>query len=353
VFSVAINRHFRIPMTQECYQVELSPGGETFDVNRNETILDAALRQGINLQYGCRHGNCSTCKYLIEDGDVELGQASAYSLPDSERDDGYALLCCAKPLSDLLIRDNRRPDARAKPLLRPAEQPGSISACTQLTDELWEMRVALPAPLDFYAGQFAELGLGSGDAQIWRSYSMASSPASASTLSFLLKRITGGAFSGKLETLALGAPVTVRGPFGSSYLRDGDRPVLMCAIGSGLSPVLAMLRDAAERGDTRAFSVFYGARRPGDLPYREEFAALDAQLNLRYAPTLDALQPDDAWAGAVGTVTQAIQRDIDNAQPFDAYLCGAPPMCDTVGRLLLAKGLPEHQLFFDRFFAAS
>jgi propane monooxygenase reductase component len=335
------------------HEVELSPGGEVFKVADGETILDAALRQGINLQYGCRHGNCSTCKYLVEDGDVDFGRASAYSLPDSERDDGYALLCCAKPLSDLLIRDNRRPDARAKPFLRPAEQTGSVSACTQLTDELWEMRVALPTPLTFYAGQFAELGLGDGDARIWRSYSMASAPASASTLSFLLKRIQGGAFSGRLDTLGVGAPVTVRGPFGSSYLRDGERPVLMCAIGSGLSPVLAMLRDAAGRGDPRAFTVFYGARRPGDLPYREEFTALAARLNLRHVPTLDGLQSDDPWTGAVGTVTQAIQRDIDNARPYDAYLCGAPPMCDTVGRLLLAKGLPEHQLFFDRFFAAS
>lgn len=335
------------------HEVELSPGGEVFKVADGETILDAALRQGINLQYGCRHGNCSTCKYLVEDGEVDLGRASAYSLPDSERDDGYALLCCAKPLSDLLIRDNRRPDARAKPFLRPAEQTGRVSACTQLTDELWEMQVAVSAPLNFYAGQFAELGLGDGEGRIWRSYSMASAPAQASTLSFLLKRIPGGAFSGRLDTLTVGASVTVRGPFGSSYLRAGERPVLMCAIGSGLSPVLSMLRDAAERGDTRAYTVFYGAKRPGDLPYREEFATLGARLNLRYVPTLDGLQADDAWTGAVGTVTQAIQREIDNAQPFDAYLCGAPPMCDTVGRLLLAKGLPEHQLFFDRFFAAS
>jgi NAD(P)H-flavin reductase len=73
---------------------------------------------------------------------------------------------------------------------------------------------------------------------------------------------------------------------------------------------------------------------------------------LRFIPTLDGLTAQDSWSREVGTVTQAIQRQVDNAQPFDAYLCGAPPMCDAVGRLLLAKGLPENQLFFDRFFAA-
>lgn len=340
-------------MTPHSYQVELAPGGETFDVFDHETILDAALRQGINLQYGCRHGNCSTCKYRIEDGEVDFGHASAYSLPDRERDDGLALLCCAKPLTDLLIRDNRQPDARARPVRRPLEQAGTVLASARLTDELWELRVDLPAPMPFYAGQFAELGLEVDADVVWRSYSMASPPSSAQHLSFILKRIAGGAFSGAIDQLAVGTPIAVRGPFGSSYLRDGERPILMCAIGSGLSPVLSMLRDAAERRDTRAFSLFYGARRPTDLPYAEEMAKLGAQLNLRYVATLDGLQAEDDWSGAVGTVTQAIQREIDNARGFDAYLCGAPPMCDTVGRLLLAKGLPEQQLFFDRFFATS
>ena len=342
-------------MSDATYTVELAPGGEVFDVNEDETILDAALRQGINLQYGCRHGNCSTCKYEIEDGEVDHGHASAYALPDREREEGLALLCCAKPLTDLLIRDKHLPDARARPFLRPATQQGEVIACTQLTPELWELRLALRESLTFYAGQFAELGLGEPAARVWRSYSMASPPSSARELSFVLKRIDGGAFSGRLGQLAAGATVAVRGPFGSSYLRDGKRPVLLCAIGSGLAPVLAMLRDAADRGDTRAFRLFYGARRPADLPYADGLAELGSRLpgGFEYVPTLDGLAPDDTWTGATGTVTQAIQRGVEDASDLDAYLCGAPAMCDTVARLLQAKGLPESQLFFDRFFAAS
>jgi len=341
-------------MSGSSFAVELAPGGQVFDVGANETILDAALRQGINLQFGCRHGRCSTCKYLIEDGDVDHGEVSAYALPDSEREEGWSLLCCAKPETDLLIRDHRRPDDRALPVLRPREQLGSVTASTQLTAELWELHIALPEPLTFYAGQFAELGIGGPAAAVWRSYSMASPPSSSRELRFVMKRIEGGAFSGRLGQLALGETIVVRGPFGSSYLRSGQRPVLLCAIGSGLAPVLAMLQDAAERADPRAFTLFYGARRPADLPYVSELSgAFGQRLDLRFVPTLDGVTDDDGWAGAMGTVTQAIQRDVDDAQVFDAYLCGAPPMCETVGRLLLAKGLPEHQLFFDRFFAAS
>lgn len=336
------------------FNVELAPGGESFEVRADETVLDAALRQGIELQYGCRHGNCSTCKYLLEDGEVDHGDSSAYALPDAERDEGYALLCCARPLTDLLIRDKRQPDTRAKPLLKPARHEAVVRTCTQLTSELWELRLELPAPLAFYPGQFAELGLGDGEREVWRSYSMASPPSAAREPAFLLKHIQGGNFSGRLPGLAPGTPVALRGPFGSSYLREGTRPVLLCAIGSGLAPVLAMLRDAAERGDPRHFRLFYGARRPADLPVGAELAALGGRLpgGFEYLPTLDGLAAEDDWTGATGTVTQAIQREVADASGLDAYLCGAPPMCDTVGRLLLAKGLPERQLFFDRFYAA-
>lgn len=334
------------------YVVELSPGGQTFNCGEHETILDGALRHGIELTYGCRHGRCSTCKYLVEDGEVDLGDVTTYALPENEQDAGWALLCRARPRSDLLIQDHRLPDARALPTLTPESFDAEVAAVTQLTPELWQLDLALPAPLEFYAGQFVELGLETAAGTVWRSYSMASPPSSARRLSFVMKRIEGGAFSGGLDRLQGGQAITVRGPFGASYLRAGTRPVLLCAIGSGIAPIMAMLRDAAERHDPRRFSLFYGARRPQDLPYLDELRA-GFGLALEFVPTLDGLEADDDWSGATGTVTRAVQHAVENARDVDAYLCGAPPMCDTVSRLLSAKGLPAEQLYFDRFFAAS
>jgi NAD(P)H-flavin reductase/ferredoxin len=335
------------------YEVELAPGGETFEVAEGETILDAALRAGIDLKYGCRHGNCSTCKYLVEDGEVDFGHASAYSLPDAERDEGWALMCCATPLTDLLIQDDRRPDARARPMLAPRDNTATVTAATALTADLWELRVSVPQAFTFYPGQYAELTLDVDGTPVRRSYSMASAP-DGGELAFVLKRIAGGAFSDRVTALAPGAELALRGPFGTSYLRDGERPVLFAAIGSGLAPIQSMLRAAAAARDERAFTFYYGARRPADLPCEGEIAALGGKLpGLRYVPTLDGLQDADAWDGSVGNVTQAIQREVDNASNLDVYLCGAPEMCETVARLLRAKGLPEEQLFFDRFFAAT
>jgi propane monooxygenase reductase subunit len=338
-------------MGNEEFLVELTPGGQTFSVGANETVLDAALRQGVDIAYGCRQGRCSTCKYLVEEGEVDFGNATAYSLPDTEREQGWALLCCARPHGDLLIRDNRPPDTRALPLLTPAHA-AEVAAAAQVTPELWCLELELAAPLAFHAGQFVELGLMRDSGSVWRSYSMASPPSSPSRLAFLMKRIPGGAFSGGVDTLRAGAPLTVHGPFGNSYLRHGERPVLMCAIGSGLAPLLSMLQHAAARSDPRRFTLYYGARRPHDLPYLEWLRA-GFGLDLEFVPTLDGLIEGDDWQGQVGTVTRAIQAGVDNAGDLDAYLCGAPPMCDAVGRLLTAKGLPGSQLFFDRFFAAT
>ena len=100
------------------HSIELAPGGESFAARDDETVLDAALRAGVALEYGCRHGNCSSCKYLVRDGEVDHGGASIYSLSEDERDEGYALLCCARPLSDLVVEARQTADARARPCLR-------------------------------------------------------------------------------------------------------------------------------------------------------------------------------------------------------------------------------------------
>lgn len=333
------------------YHATLTPGGDAFEIHAGETVLDAALRQGIALQYGCRHGNCSSCKYFLDSGEVDHGDASIYSLTETERDDGYALLCCARPVSDLVIAAPSAGDDRSLPLLKPRELTATLVSLTPLTPALRELSLALPEPLPFYPGQFVELSVpGSG---FWRSYSIASAPQDPTRLDFVLKDIAGGRFSSQLRALAPGAPLSVRGPFGTSYLRAGTAPVLLVAIGSGISPVLSILRHAAATGDPRRFECYYGARTAADLPCAPALAEIGAALGERfvYRPVLS--RADDSWTGLHGRVTQALQRELADARPYDAYLCGAPAMCDAIGTLLEAKGIGAGQLFYDKFHPAT
>jgi NAD(P)H-flavin reductase/ferredoxin len=332
------------------HQATLTPGGDAFEIIEGETVLDAALRQGVPLQYGCRHGNCSSCKHFLDSGDVDHGGASIYSLTESERDDGYALLCCARPLTDLVIVADNAADVRTLPLLKPSEQAAEVVDVQPLTRALWQLRLRLPIPMTFYPGQFAELNAPGSD--FWRSYSIASAPHDPHELDFVIKQVDGGRFSTRLTALSSGAKLRVRGPFGTSYLREGTAPVLLVAIGSGISPVLSILRHAAHTGDPRRFEFYYGARTVDDLPLGAEFTQLAQKLGERlvYRPVLS--RAGDDWRGLRGRVTQAVQRELADARPYDAYLCGVPEMCDSIGTLLEAKGIRAGQLFYDKFHAA-
>ncbi len=332
------------------FSVELAPGGESFSAGHDETVLDAALRAGVALEYGCRHGNCSSCKYLLSEGEVDHGGASIYSLSEDERDEGYALLCCARPLSDLVVEARQPVDPRARPLLLPRDLTAELCALDKLTANLWRFSLALSAPLNFYPGQFVELTPPWANAR--RSYSIASGPARPATLDFIVKEVRDGAFSGGLATARLGDRFKVSGPFGTSYLRDGGAPVLLCATGSGIAPIAAMLDDAIARNDPRAFRFYYGARRRDDLPPLPLLERCAEAFGDRFSfvPTLSAAAAD--WPGRNGRVTQVMQSEVGDAQHCDAYLCGAPAMCDAVGTLLEAKGIREGHLFYDKFHTA-
>jgi len=332
------------------HTVELTPGGERFTVAGDETVLDAALRAGVALDYGCRHGNCSSCKYLLTEGDVDHGESSIYSLSEDERDDGYALLCCARPLGDLVIEGRVSRDERARAALRPATFTAEARSVAALSPGLWRLVLELEAPLEFYPGQFVELTPPWADVR--RSYSIASAPGDK-RLEFIIKHIAGGVFAGPLPDVRPGDRFTVHGPFGTSYLRDGGSEVLLVATGSGIAPILSILGHAAATGDARRFRCFYGARTVADLPDFAAVAAARAALGERfeYLPCLS--RPEAGWAGRSGRVTLALQREAGALADTDAYLCGAPAMCDAVGTLLEAKGIREGRLFFDRFHPAS
>jgi propane monooxygenase reductase subunit len=335
------------------FSVRVEPRGAIFEVEPGETVLDAALRQGVSLRYGCRQGSCSTCKYFLNSGDVDFGRASTFALSRDEREEGYALLCCATPLEDLEILESEEGTERNLPLLAPREVRARVHAATARTKVLWNLSLQLDEAFSFYPGQFVELGV-PGEEDLWRAYSIANAPNPDGRLEFVVKRLPGGAFSEALVQLSPGDSLKLRGPFGASYLRPGDAPVLLVGIGSGIAPLRSILEEAAQRGDPRAFTLFYGVRTRADHPCEEELLELQKRFpRFDYRPCLS--QPTDAcrWTGYVGRVTQAIQQQIADSSPFDAYLCGAPAMCESVGRLLEAKGIGDGHWFSDPFFPAS
>jgi NAD(P)H-flavin reductase/ferredoxin len=333
------------------HEVQLSPDGRTFTVHPGETVLQAALRHGVRLNYGCLHGNCSSCKYLLLDGDVDFGIASPYSLPPGEREEGWALLCCATPLCDLEIQSSLVQDPRMLPDLVPEERSSQVIGVEHLGGDLWRLRLELERPLHFYAGQYVQLGV-PGSEDDWRAYSIASPPSRQPVTEFVAKRIEGGRFSGQVDRLEAGTPIRVRGPYGVGYLREGSDPVLLVAGGSGIAPIMSILQHAAEREDPREFRFFFGARIPEEVVLLEEIDTISRRLpRFSFHPAVEH-PGESGWEGETGRVTTAIQRLLHDASPYDVHLCGNPPMCDSASLLLEAKGVREGRVFFDRFHAA-
>lgn len=334
------------------FEVVLEPGGASFEVRPGEPILNAALRQRVALRYGCRHGRCSSCKYRVLEGDFDAGDVSPYCLGAAEQEEGWALLCRATALTDLVLDEGPRRAGGLRPVIPPSEREARVEEAVGLSESLWLLRVELDAPLDFYPGQFVELSVPGREGE-WRSYSIATAPSTMPRMELVIKRIPAGAFSGRLAELRRGTRLALRGPFGTGYLRDGDRPAIFVAAGSGIAPILSILRDAADRGLARPSTLFYGARTLRDLAFREELSELEKRLPaFRFRATLSRPTEACAWPGPTGRVQSLVQRELDDGAECEAYLCGAPEMCDSVALLLEAKGLDEDRIYFDRFYSA-
>jgi ferredoxin-NADP reductase/ferredoxin len=333
-------------------RVSILSTGEQFTVGDDEDVLRAALHNGLNLRYGCRHGNCSSCKHWLIEGEVDDSSASVYAIPESERDRGAILLCCSYAKSDIVIDINNDGaiEEEPPPIVVPARHSGTVAALRSLTRSLVELRVRVDSPVEFLAGQYAELVLPTTGER--RSFSLVNTPAAACDLVFCVRHRPGGAFARELEVLEVGSSIQLEAPFGRMCLRS-HQPILAIAIGSGIAPILSILTHAASNSFTAPIRFYYGARTVSEIAYLPELLVLSERLqDFKFIPCLTRELPEAFPGARAGRVTQVIMREVKDPTGFDAYICGPPDMCEVVGDLLAAKGLPDNRIHADRFYPA-
>jgi propane monooxygenase reductase subunit len=333
------------------YTITLLPFERQFTCEDDETILQAAMRQGINLRYGCKHGGCGLCKALVVEGEVDNSEASSYALLDFERQQGFALLCCAYPESDIAIElwDYDEADLFSGVAVQQFE--AKVEHVAQLTHDIrgLQLRLSEPATLDFTAGQYIDVLVPG--ANEWRSYSMANPPSHNQTIELMIKLMPGGLFSEYVEqNLTAGQRLTLQGPYGNFHLRDTSREALFIAGGSGMAPMLSLLRDMAEKGSERTVTYFYGARARRDLFQLEELRALAQQLpNFHFIPALSEPAAEDAWDGETGLITDVVKKLVTAGAEKEAYMCGPTAMIDAAIATLGRLGVKEADIFYDKF----
>jgi ferredoxin-NAD(P)+ reductase (naphthalene dioxygenase ferredoxin-specific) len=313
-------------------------------------VLEALIRDGVDYPHGCTTGVCGLCKSRLICGEVELAQYYPSILTDEERAAGLTLVCCATPLSDCTVSP-----VQADVILPPVTSlSAKISRIERLTHDI--CRIAL-RPVDgqslqFLAGQYVSLAT---DGLPAREFSMANIPGSAE-LEFFIRRVPGGVFTEFVfEHAAIDQTMTMTGPYGLAFLREGHiGPIVAVAGGSGLAPLRSIILTALAHGMTQPIRLFIGVRAERDIYLEDELRQLEIKHpNLSVSIVLS--DPGESSARSTGLLHETLFDRMESGQLSEscAYVAGPPIMVDAVSKELIQHGLPASACHADPFLTAA
>ncbi|MDY6807861.1 MAG: 2Fe-2S iron-sulfur cluster binding domain-containing protein [Actinomycetota bacterium] len=343
----------------DTHRINFDPVDIEMEVSEDETILDAAFRQGIHLMHGCREGRCSACKSYMLDGDVQMDDYSTFACNEAEEAEGYVLLCRTYAYSDCdieLLNFDEDELLGGAPI---QDVRTRVAAIEPLTRDIVSLRldVVEPATIEFKSGQYVDLFIPGTDEK--RSFSIATTQRTPDRLEFVIKKYPGGLFAGMLsgegngKGLNVGDEIMVNGPYGSCTLRNGHvLPIVAIGGGAGMAPLLSLLRHISEEEINRPVRFYYGARTAADLFYLDEIASLGEKIaDFSFTACLSESMADVPPGVRVieGNVTDIVDSCEPDLARTEVYFCGPPPMVDAALALAEAQSVPRDQVFYDKF----
>src|ERR1700733_10148069 len=340
----AARGHIGIGAEEPALRVKLFRSARAFETAADETVLDAALRAGLDVPHRCLGGNCGACRARLLEGEVAYPNGRPLGLSDAETADGLVLLCRAHARSDLLLETFVPATAGA---LRVRRLPCRVERIERLAPD--GMGVFLRRPpaesFDFEPGQYVDVLLSKGRR---RSCAIAAPPHDARPLELHVRRAPGGEFSEQVFAEEMrGAVLHLEGPLGNGVYREiaaaespgaAAPPLLLVGGGTGLAPLKSILRHVLETGLPRRMTLYWGVREERDLyahAFLEEGARADARL--RYAPVLS--EPSPTWGGRRGFVHDAVLAEVEGLEHHEIYASGPPRMIEAVRRTFMARGV--------------
>jgi len=326
------------------FKVRTEPGNHLFDVAPGETVLAAALRQGIGLPYGCRNGQCGACAAALVTGELSYPSGRTEGLEG--RPPGTCLPCQAAPLSDLTLRVT---EVHAITQIEARLLPCRLERKEPLNHDVMRLYLKLPENqrLQFFAGQYLDFILPDGRR---RAFSIANAPHDDALIELHVRHVPGGVFTDHVfHDLAEKSILRIQAPLGTFILReDSGRPLIFIGGGTGFAPIKGMIEHAMYRGVGLPMHLYWGVRARRDLylPELPERWTRDWP-GFRYTPVLS--QPDPDWSGRTGLVHEAVVADYQDLSGYDIYLSGPPAMVEA-GRIACeARGATRDHMFSDAF----
>jgi CDP-4-dehydro-6-deoxyglucose reductase len=333
-------------------RIKLSTSGIEFSVRAEQSLLDAALDASLNLPHSCKGGNCGSCRARLLQGEIYYPNGAPLGLSEAEAAEGFVLMCEARARSDILLETFEITSPEQAVIKR---LPARIECAVALSHDVMGLHLRLPAAeaFRFEAGQYIDVMLSGGRR---RSFSIASPPHDSRLLELHVRRVAGGEFSAPLfDTDARSALLNIEGPLGQFTYRPGTAPMLLVGGGTGLAPLLSILRHVAENGIERDMTLFWGVRSERDLYAHDLLEKLAARsgtpaaraARFRYVPVLS--EPSPAWDGVRGWVHEAVLESLGDLDKYHVYAAGPPAMIAAVRREFGRRGVAAGRLFFDSF----
>lgn len=319
-------------------QVTLSPSGHNFFVEGTDTILEAALRAGLALNYGCSAGNCGLCKARVVSGQTQKVRHFDYVLSEAEKNMGYALMCSHAPITDVVIE--------ALEAAGPSDIPQQeiitrVKSTQTLREDLILLHLQTPRTkrLRFLAGQNVRLSLSE---EISADLGVASCPCDDRNLQFHVRNLPDSKFAQQVfRGLKSGDNVTLRGPFGNFVLfDDSPRALLFIACDTGFAPIKSLIEHAMALDIGEAIH----------LAWISTYASGHYQANLcrSWADALDNFYYSEFTAATpqgVNEVLTQITSSAENLADFDIYIAGPEPFVAAARTWIATTEHPQSQLF--------
>jgi len=329
------------------FSVTIHPSEHQFYVEENESILDAAMRQNIDLPYGCRGGACGCCAGYIVKGEVYYDD-EPIALDDNMKANQQALFCMAKTKSDLEISIEEIEELSQ---IQIKTLGCHVSSKNKLCHDVISLQLSLDnnERLQYLAGQYIEFILEDGK---HRAFSIANAPHKDNFLELHIRHVDGGIFTDFLfDSMPENSSLKMQGPLGNFYLREGrNRPIIMMGGGTGFGPIKAMIEHIEHVGFDQKIYLFMGVRALRDLYMNDMLTQWIANNpNLAFTPVLSDPMEEDNWNGEVGFVHQAVAKQFVDLSGFDIYMSGPPPMVNAAVDVFIQQKAKKESMFSDAF----
>lgn len=332
--------------------ISLANSSRRFEAAADQLLLDAAQHAALNLPHSCKSGNCGACKARLLRGEIHYPGGRPLGLSDAEIAEGMILLCKAQARTDLQVETFELQSADTATRKR---LPCRIERTVALSYDVMGLFLRLPIAEEFgfEAGQYIDILLPGGRR---RSFSIASPPHDARPLELHIRHVPGGEFTDRLfHDDMRSSLLDIEGPLGTftyrSHAGEGP-PMRLIGGGTGIAPLLSILRHVIENGVQRDMRLFWGVRGEQDLYASARLEALSRAAgasagSLSFVPVLSEATPD--WRGLTGWVHEAAFNGVTDLEAIEVYAAGPPAMIAAIQREYAVRGSATHRLYFDSF----